>query len=1120
MGGLAMRKPFALCVAAAMLAALSAEAAYRKGELLWKCDFTQAEAEKYGVARYKLSKSGLGMAYLPKDGKAGDGAMFFKTQSEKQTAMATIAPDVRFTGVVQVEAVVKGVEIGQGPQHYTGPKVMFPFVPKPGARKTFPEVPKELGTYDWKTLIKVQGIPDTAEGFVFVLGLELAPGEFWVDSLRVYRAEEVPDGEVGTPPENEAAKRIPRGPYAKAPRQGGWRGVMSGNDMGDASIANLADVWGANLVRIQIGGRDMRDAETMDDWFAVLDKKLEWVQEVMDRCRRHGVKAIIDLHAGPKCKATKHASNVLPADYDTADLRKAWRVIATRFKDHPATYAYDILNEPSVAPETWKRVCLEVMADVRKIDAKTPFMMESVKHWYEGENVIYSPHFYSPHTLTHFGVGGGSNQIRWSYPGYIDGVYWDKEQMRVALKQYIDFQTAHPGARFCVGEFSCILWSKGADKWIRDAIGIFEEYGWDWCYHAYREWPPWSVECEHDADYTVGKWSKATGDTDRKRVLLEGLSLNRRIAAAVALSAASPLEYATVKTTFANGKSETSRVRLVRQKDGAWRYELRTIDMPADATGVELTSDAAVRREGDPGWWMVDDGRWGTFTHNVDGSVVSHGRMPFFGMKTAEGKAWFAIVKGMRYETTDRVLSSKGVYRMFAFLKLNSVGFNPYENWTIDFYELNGDDATYSGMGRLYRKWQLDRGEVKPLRERVKRNEALAYAADSFFVRCKFGRCDRTKTTQEDWLKAMPPVLVEHTFEDFKDIMRRFKEIGIDKAEMCMVGFQQGGHDGPFPDLFPADERFGGEKGMRDAIAYGKSLGYRMNCHINQNNFYRNAKRWNLADVAKDSDGSPQKYTVYPGGQVYRSCWEVCCNKYVDKDIADEKDLGLNGLFHVDVTSAILPSVCHDPMHPNNRKSMREWQLKVGEKVRAAFGGYSSECGIDHCAPILDNALYVSTYPGWHSPKRDLVDGYFPIWHVVYSGIILSQPFYATLDAPCPRGTGSGKTDAVRGSEKVTTFLDTPARRTLKVFELNGRPMFYYTDYKDLEPIKRMYDLWQPLKHLQFEFMEDHAEIAPDVIRVRYSNGEEVVCNYNAAPFAYRGQSVMPMAYRLYGKEM
>ena len=579
---------------------------------------------------------------------------------------------------------------------------------------------------------------------------------------------------------------------------------------------------------------------------------------------------------------------------------------------------------------------------------------------------------------------------------------------------------------------------------------------------------------------------------------------------------ASPLAGATMCVTYKDGKSETRRVPLVRQDDGAWRFELRTIDMPSEAATIDLFSDAAVRREGDPGWWMVDDGRWGTFSHGTNGTVVSKGRMPFFGMKTGEGKAWFAIIKGMRYETTDRVVASKGVYRMSAQLKVSAIGFNPYEDWVIDFYELEGENASYSGMGRLYRNWQLERGAVRPLRERVKGNEALAYAADSFFVRCKFGRCDRTKTTKEDWLKAMPPVLVEHTFEDFKDIMRRFKEIGIDKAEMCMVGFQQGGHDGPFPDLFPADERFGGEAGMRDAIAYGKSLGYRMNCHINQNNFYRNAKRWNLADVAKDRDGNPLKYTVYPGGQVYRSCWEVCCNKYVDKDIADEKDLGLNGLFHVDVTSAILPGVCHDPMHPNNRKSMCEWQLKVGEKVRAAFGGYSSECGIDHCAPILDNALYVSSYPGWHSRKSDLVDGYFPIWHVVYSGIILSNPFYATIDAPCPRDAGSGKTDAVRGSEAVTTYLDTPVRRTLKVFELNGRPMFYYTDYKDLAPIKRMYDRWQALKHLQYEYLEDHQEIAPDVYRSLYSNGQEVVCNYRKTPFRYRGSSVASFSYGIF----
>ena len=145
-----------------MLAALSAEAAYRKGELLWKCDFTPEEAAKFGVDGHR----GGGIVYLPTDGRTGDGAMFFKLQSEKQSAMVTIRPDVKLAGIVQIEADVKGVDVGPGPQHFTGPKVMFPFVPQPGAKTTYPQLERELGTYDWKTPFRVLDIPETAERFL------------------------------------------------------------------------------------------------------------------------------------------------------------------------------------------------------------------------------------------------------------------------------------------------------------------------------------------------------------------------------------------------------------------------------------------------------------------------------------------------------------------------------------------------------------------------------------------------------------------------------------------------------------------------------------------------------------------------------------------------------------------------------------------------------------------------------------------------------------------------------------------------------------------------------------------------------------------------------------------
>ena len=50
-------------------------------------------------------------------------------------------------------------------------------------------------------------------------------------------------------------------------------------------------------------------------------------------------------------------------------------------------------------------------------------------------------------------------------------------------------------------------------------ISIFNEYGWHWTYHAFREWAGWSVE--HEADGFM-KFRPAA-DTPRKRALLEGL---------------------------------------------------------------------------------------------------------------------------------------------------------------------------------------------------------------------------------------------------------------------------------------------------------------------------------------------------------------------------------------------------------------------------------------------------------------------------------------------------------------------------------------------------------------------------------------------------------------------
>lgn len=72
----------------------------------------------------------------------------------------------------------------------------------------------------------------------------------------------------------------------------------------------------------------MIKAETPEAWFAALSNRLDWCEAVMDRCARHGIKVVLDLHVGPGCAVSKNAANLLPKDYlghayDPSDLVRA-----------------------------------------------------------------------------------------------------------------------------------------------------------------------------------------------------------------------------------------------------------------------------------------------------------------------------------------------------------------------------------------------------------------------------------------------------------------------------------------------------------------------------------------------------------------------------------------------------------------------------------------------------------------------------------------------------------------------------------------------------------------------------------------------------------------------------
>ena len=57
---------------------------------------------------------------------------------------------------------------------------------------------------------------------------------------------------------------------------------------------------------------------------------------------------------------------------------------------------------------------------------------------------------------------------------------------------------------------------------MKDCIELFEEFGWDWSYHAFREWSGWSVEHGQDKDDAAPSKTQ----TSREKLLREWYGKN------------------------------------------------------------------------------------------------------------------------------------------------------------------------------------------------------------------------------------------------------------------------------------------------------------------------------------------------------------------------------------------------------------------------------------------------------------------------------------------------------------------------------------------------------------------------------------------------------------------
>ena len=424
----------------------------------------------------------------------------------------------------------RATDVSKPLHSYNGIKFMLNFVDGAGAGH-WPGVLDAAGSFDWKELNFAATIPDDAGSGRLMLGLQESSGEveFDLGSLRI---------DLLFAPGRETGRAVYTARVRKLPR---LRGVMSPNRNFTGADWQTLKEWKVNLVRAQLcrnWGRTgtERDIAEYDRW---INARLDHYEAMFKLgYEKYGLRFIIDLHSPPGGRLANRDLAMFYEPVYAEHFIRVWQRIAVRFKANPAVCGYDLVNEPvQSAPSDCDYWTLQRRAAeaIRRIDPDTPIIIES-NQWasphafsylrpLDMPDIIYQCHLYLPIAFTHQLIGpkSASDQLR-PYPGWFDGRFYDRETLRRHLAPVRAFQEKF-GARIYVGEFSAAAYAPGADRYLADCIALFEEYNWDWSYHAFREAQVWSLEHAGTAP------DRLTPSADNPRLLVLKTGFNRNHAA-------------------------------------------------------------------------------------------------------------------------------------------------------------------------------------------------------------------------------------------------------------------------------------------------------------------------------------------------------------------------------------------------------------------------------------------------------------------------------------------------------------------------------------------------------------------------------------------------------------
>jgi len=202
-----------------------------------------------------------------------------------------------------------------------------------------------------------------------------------------------------------------------------------------------------------------------------------------------------------------------------------WTELAGSLRNHPAVYAYNLINEPTPEKgtglaehgpvsryEKWyadyrgtshdlPTFYAKVIKAIRRIDPMTPIMLDA--GWYaqpaaftywpqmDDSRLLYSFHLYEPYSFT--SASNFREERKLSYPGKVpfadEEMEWNYKQIEAYLQPLFDWAQDQKVARnrLVCGEFGCYRRNIGCDQYLADVISVLNKREVHWAFYSFRE---------------------------------------------------------------------------------------------------------------------------------------------------------------------------------------------------------------------------------------------------------------------------------------------------------------------------------------------------------------------------------------------------------------------------------------------------------------------------------------------------------------------------------------------------------------------------------------------------------------------------------------------------------